>query len=232
MARRSPRYSESAWAALHQRHEDRPITQALAERWLGHLRVVLRETLPDEGQGVVIFERAQAVAFALVNHESDATTQPGERAPGGSHHRSERIAPCGTGARTVKRALLLAQRGKLDELATLVVEVPAARLSVRICLATAPETTYSPPPSWGDLPLLRQLLAVQPSLAQVSDPATDALTKVGSSDHGLRSDIAAEARAKIVYERLIKQCNDPGYRPRNSRSRQRGDARGGRSTVS
>jgi len=28
----------------------------------------------------------------------------------------------------------------------------------------------------------------------------------------LRSDIAAEARAKITYERLIKVCDDPGLK--------------------
>ena len=29
-----PRYSESAWGALYQHHEDLPITRAVAERWL------------------------------------------------------------------------------------------------------------------------------------------------------------------------------------------------------
>ena len=41
-----------------------------------------------------------------------------------SKHRSELIASCGVGARTLKQAVLLAQRGKVDELATLVFEVP------------------------------------------------------------------------------------------------------------
>ena len=36
-----PRYSESAWGALYRHHEDLPITRALAERWLGHLRGAL-----------------------------------------------------------------------------------------------------------------------------------------------------------------------------------------------
>lgn len=35
---------------------------------------------------------------------------------------------------------------------------------------------------------------------------------VGEPTADLRSDIAAEARAKITYERLIKQCSDPGLK--------------------
>lgn len=35
---------------------------------------------------------------------------------------------------------------------------------------------------------------------------------IGEPTADLRSDIAAEARAKITYERLIKQCDDPGLR--------------------
>ena len=34
--------------------------------------------------------------------------------------------------------------------------------------------------------------------------------KAGELDVDLRSNIAAEARAKIVYERLINFCDDPG----------------------
>jgi Mn-containing catalase len=39
---------------------------------------------------------------------------------------------------------------------------------------------------------------------------TDWIDTIGEPTADLRSDIAAEARAKIVYERLIKQCADPG----------------------
>jgi len=38
----------------------------------------------------------------------------------------------------------------------------------------------------------------------------DYLKITGELDVDLRSNIAAEARAKIVYERLINQCDDPG----------------------
>jgi len=234
-----PRYSESAWGTLHRHHEDLPITRTIAERWLVHLRGALNDTLPDQGDAAIILEQAQAVALALVNHDDLASSA--ERESGASRHRSERIASCGVGARTLKHAMLAAQRGKVDELATLVVEVPevvqrpvfaasllqsatlagrveivewlidsgvnvntpaplhvdmigasfelvffvtplcAARLRDRSELSTymlsrgAREDIFTAA-FLGDLPLVRQLLAERPSLAQVSDPATDVLT--------------------------------------------------------
>jgi truncated hemoglobin YjbI len=234
-----PRYSESAWGALYRQHEDLPITRAVAERWLGHLRGALSDTVPDEDDAALIVGRAQAVALALVNHEGPALSAG--RGPGTSRHRSERVASCGVGARTLKRAVVLAQRGKVDELATIVVEVPdvverpafAARLLQEATLAGRVEVVEwlidrgvdvnRPAPLHvsligasfelvffvtplcaarmtrrsemstyllgrgarediftaaflGDLALVRQLLAEWPSLAQVSDPATDVLT--------------------------------------------------------
>jgi truncated hemoglobin YjbI/ankyrin repeat protein len=115
-----PRYSESAWGALYQHHEDLPITRAVAERWLEHLRGALSDVVPAEGDAALILERAGSVALVLVTSEDE----PAGRTAGASRHRSERVASCGVGARTVKQAVLLAQRGKVDELATLVVEVP------------------------------------------------------------------------------------------------------------
>src|SRR5438874_5301234 len=67
-----PRYSESAWGALYHQHEDLPITRAVAERWLGHLRGALTDTVPGEDDAILVAERAQAVALALVNHEGPA----------------------------------------------------------------------------------------------------------------------------------------------------------------
>lgn len=115
----SPRYSESARGGLYQHHEDLPITPAIAERWLGHFRVALSDAVPHV-DAATILERGRAVALALVNSEHE----PAGRAPGESRHRSQRIASCGVGARTVKQAVLLSQRGKADELAALVAEVP------------------------------------------------------------------------------------------------------------
>jgi Mn-containing catalase len=40
----------------------------------------------------------------------------------------------------------------------------------------------------------------------------DWIDTLGEPSADLRSDIAAEARAKIVYERLIKLCDDPGLK--------------------
>jgi hemoglobin len=232
-----PRYSESAWGALYRHHEDLPITPAIAARWLDHLRDALRDVVADEGETAVIIERARPVAFALVNHEQE----PVGRARGTSRHRSTQIASCGVGARTLKRAVLAAQRGRLDELAELVAEIPdlvehtafAAELLQRATLASRIEvvewllyrgidvnkpwtlpvgvvggafelvffvtplcaarmTRRSELSTYlegrgacddiftaaflGDTSLVRRLLAERPSLAQVSDPATDVCT--------------------------------------------------------
>ena len=114
------RYSESAWGGLMRHHEDLPITPAVAERWLAHLRSALRATGLDEGDADGIVERARDVAAQLVNSEDET----GSRASTAPRHRSPTIASCGVGARTVKQALLLAQRAKLSELETLVRDVP------------------------------------------------------------------------------------------------------------
>src|SRR6202042_812494 len=41
---------------------------------------------------------------------------------------------------------------------------------------------------------------------------TNWVDTIGEPTADLRSNIAAEARAKITYERLIKQCDDPGLK--------------------
>ena len=115
-----PRHSESAWGALYQHHEDLPITRAVAERWIDHLSGALNDAVAAPDAAAHILERARAVALALVNSEEDQ----GGRASGKSRHRSERIASCGVGARTVKQAVRQAQRGHVGELATLVADVP------------------------------------------------------------------------------------------------------------
>jgi truncated hemoglobin YjbI len=113
-----PGYSESSWGALYQHHEDLPITRTVAERWLEHLRGALGDVVPDEGDAAPILERARSVALVLVTSEDEPRT------PGASRHRSPQVASCGVGARTLKQAELLGHRGKVDELAALVVEVP------------------------------------------------------------------------------------------------------------
>lgn len=76
--------------------------------------------MPADGDASGTLERARAAALALVNSEHE----PAGRTPGAPRHRSQRIASCGVGARTVRQAARLAQRGQVDELATLVVEIP------------------------------------------------------------------------------------------------------------
>jgi truncated hemoglobin YjbI len=115
-----PCYSGSAWGGLFRHHEDLPITPVTAERWLGHLREALRDAVPAAPDAAAILERAGAVARVLVNSE----VEPARGAPAGPKHRSAQVASCGVGARTVKQAGLLAERGKADELALLVAEVP------------------------------------------------------------------------------------------------------------
>jgi len=113
-----PRYSESAWGALYQHHEDLPITRSVADRWLDHFRDALGDAVPAEVDAVSILERARALALVLLNVEDEPAARTASR------HRSEQVASCGVGARTVKQAVLLTQRGKVAELATLVAEIP------------------------------------------------------------------------------------------------------------
>ncbi len=109
-----PRYSDSAWGALYRHHEDLPITPEVAERWLDHFRDALRDAVPSDSAAASTFQRARAVAELLVNSDDEPA----------SKHRSQQVASCGVGARTVKQALQLARRGKVDDLATLVDEIP------------------------------------------------------------------------------------------------------------
>jgi hemoglobin len=136
-------YSESAWGALYQHHEDLPIAQVIAERWLDHLRGALEDAVPAAGDAAIILEGTRAVAHVLVNSEDEVTA----RASGTSLHRSDRIATCGVGARTLKQAVHSAQRGKVDDLATVVADIPdvvgrarfAAQLLQNATLAGRPE---------------------------------------------------------------------------------------------
>src|SRR5579884_1442412 len=98
-------YSESAWGGLYQHHEDLAISQAVAERWLDHLRAALNDALADEADAAVIWDRARTVAAVLVN----SGAEPAGPAAKGSQHRSAQIASCGVGARTMKQAVLLAE---------------------------------------------------------------------------------------------------------------------------
>jgi len=114
------RYSESAWGGLHQHHEDLPITEAAAARWLDHLRAATAAVVPDPGDAERIVERARRVADALVN----TRVEPGGSPPAAGRHRSPVVASCGVGARSVTQASRLARGGRREELAALVDELP------------------------------------------------------------------------------------------------------------
>src|SRR4051794_23781818 len=45
------RYSESAWGGLHQHHEDLPITEAAAVRWLDHLQSAVTAAAGEPAPG-------------------------------------------------------------------------------------------------------------------------------------------------------------------------------------
>ncbi len=100
------RYSEQAWTGLRHRHDDVPITPALADRWLGHFRRALVATVGTEVE--TIFQPARALAQALVNDQTD----------------TQQVSWCGIGARTVKRATTSARRGDVATLDATVSEAP------------------------------------------------------------------------------------------------------------
>ncbi|GAA4979520.1 ankyrin repeat domain-containing protein [Actinopolymorpha pittospori] len=109
------RYSEESHAGLKQRHDDLPITPALAARWLGHFRRALEVMVPDEADRTSILAQARSLAHALRGEPGDD-----ERAVG-------QVAWCGVGARTLRRATDLARRGDVDRLAAAMEETPALR---------------------------------------------------------------------------------------------------------
>jgi truncated hemoglobin YjbI len=103
-------YSEQAYAGLKHRHDGRPITPALASRWLGHFRRAMNATVAAENDRRTIFTQVRSLAMALV---SDSKNVPGEP------------AWCGVGARSVARATDLARRGDAAGLTTALTEAPA-----------------------------------------------------------------------------------------------------------
>jgi hemoglobin len=101
------RYSEVAWTDLKHSHDDKPITRALAGRWLGHFNRALEATVAAEGDRRAIFGQVRPLAMALVN-------QP---AP-------QDVAWCGTGARPLTRATDLARRGDAGGLGAALAQAP------------------------------------------------------------------------------------------------------------
>ena len=100
-------YSEVAWTDLKHAHDGKPITQALASRWLGHFERALEATVAADSDRRTIFGQVRQLAVALVN-------QP---AP-------QDVAWCGIGARAVTRATELARRGDVAGLGAALEEAP------------------------------------------------------------------------------------------------------------
>jgi hemoglobin len=101
------RYSEEAWTNLKLSHDDKPITPALAGRWLGHLKRALEATVPADGDRRTILGQARPLAMALVN-------QPA----------TQDVAWCGIEARPVGRAVDLARRGDVNGLGEALAQTP------------------------------------------------------------------------------------------------------------
>ncbi|MBO0839162.1 MAG: ankyrin repeat domain-containing protein, partial [Actinobacteria bacterium] len=101
-------YSERAHAGLAQRHEGRPITPALAGRWLDHFSRAIEATVPADNDRRTISAQVHSLAMTLVNRQ--------ESPP--------QVAWCGVGARIVTRARGLAHRGDVAGLAAALTQAP------------------------------------------------------------------------------------------------------------
>ncbi len=118
-----PRYSDDSYSGLLHRHEDLPISRMLAGRWLGHFRHALEMAISAESDRSEIFAKVQALALALVN-DAPPKSDHAEKTPKVSRHRSEDVATCGVGARTLKVGVDLAAKGQIARLEALLEEAP------------------------------------------------------------------------------------------------------------
>src|SRR5215469_1819522 len=101
------RYSEVAWTDLKRSHDGKPITYALAGRWLGHFKRALEATVAADDDRGTIFGQVRPLAMALVNRPA-----------------AQNLAWCGIGARPVTRALDLARRGDAAGLGAALAQEP------------------------------------------------------------------------------------------------------------
>jgi truncated hemoglobin YjbI/ankyrin repeat protein len=101
------RYSEHAWTDLKHSHDGKPITQALAGRWLGHFRRALDAAVAADSDRAAIFGQVRSLAMSLVNRPTP-----------------QNVAWCGTGARAVTRATQLARRGDAAGLGAALAQAP------------------------------------------------------------------------------------------------------------
>jgi hemoglobin len=101
------RYSEMAWTDLKHSRDGKPITNALAGRWLGHFRRALDCTVAADDDKRTIFGQLRPLAMALVNRPAP-----------------QNVAWCGIGARVVTQASDLARRGDVAGLGAALVQAP------------------------------------------------------------------------------------------------------------
>ena len=101
------RYSEVAWTDLKHSHDGKPITHALAGRWLGHFQRALEATVAADSDRRTIFGQVRPLAMALVNRPA-----------------TQNVAWCGIGARAVTRATDLARRGDAAGLGAALAQAP------------------------------------------------------------------------------------------------------------
>jgi len=101
------RYSEVAWTDLKHSHDGKPITRALAGRWLGHFERALEATVAADSDRRTIFGQVRPLAMTLVNRPAP-----------------QDLAWCGIGARAVTRATDLARRGDVAGLGAALAQAP------------------------------------------------------------------------------------------------------------
>jgi truncated hemoglobin YjbI len=101
------RYSEVAWTDLKHSHDGKPITHALAGRWLGHFRSALEATVAADSDRRTIFGQVRPLAMALVNLPA-----------------RQNVVWCGIGAQAVTRATDLARRGDVAGLGAALAQAP------------------------------------------------------------------------------------------------------------
>jgi hemoglobin len=101
------RYSGVAWTSLTHSHDGKPITPALAGRWLGHFRAALQAAVAAAGDRRMIFEQVRPLAMALAGRPA-----------------TQGVAWCGIDARPVSRASQLARRGDIAGLGEAVTQTP------------------------------------------------------------------------------------------------------------
>jgi truncated hemoglobin YjbI len=101
------RYSEVAWTNLKHSHDGKPITPALAGRWLGHFKQALQVAVAADDDRRTIFGQVRPLAMALVSRPA-----------------AQDVAWCGIGARAVTRASDLARRGDVPGLGQALAQTP------------------------------------------------------------------------------------------------------------